>query len=435
AAADGDESTATGSGSRAVPVGAVEADAALLAHFGSVREAVVRKYRNMNMEVGQHASYSRLFVLCSRAFHCDDIRKHLEELTPQDIPPFLTQLLSHGHVEAFVHGNVTSAVAVQLAEVVVSALGPGCKMDPEERQRDQCVVVPGAAAAAATAGMATAEVAEAVALDVGTVVPLLAKNSKEENAALEVYYQLAPATDPRDRAALDLIDQILYEPCYDTLRTKQQLGYSVYSGTRLTGGVSGFCVQVVSARHPPEHLDACVESFLASMCSRIRAMSPEELATHVGALVASKMQRDRSLVDEAGRLWGHISSQRYDFFSRELEVAALEGVTIDDVYDMFVRYLLPPSAGISARGSCSGDGSGGRRKLSVHVRPHGPLAAAESNKAAGDSGGGAADQMGSAGVLAGAALRPMSEPGDLVSLRSQWPLHTLHLGKPPGPIL
>lgn len=62
--------------------------------------------------------------------------------------------------------------------------------------------------------------------------------------------------------------------------------------------------------HPPEYLDACVEAFLASMSSRIRDLSPVELATHVAALVGSKMQRDRSLVDEASRMWGHISSQR-----------------------------------------------------------------------------------------------------------------------------
>ena len=39
------------------------------------------------------------------------------------------------------------------------------------------------------------------------------------------------------------------EPCYDTLRTKQQLGYSVHAGTRLTHGVLGFCIVVASGAH------------------------------------------------------------------------------------------------------------------------------------------------------------------------------------------
>ncbi|GFR39667.1 hypothetical protein Agub_g138, partial [Astrephomene gubernaculifera] len=330
----------------------------LAGQFGAVREALVRKYRNMNMEVGKHASYSRLFVLCSRALHCDDILTHMESLTPEDIPPFVSSLLSRCHVEAFVHGNVTAAGARQLAAAVTGALGEGCCMGAEERVRDRCVVVPVVEEAGARAARQGGEkkenkegegggVAEEVVLaegEGGTVVRLLAKNPEEENAALEVYYQLGPATDPRDRALLDLIDQILYEPCYDTLRTKQQLGYSVYSGTRLTSGVSGFCIQVVSARHPPEYLDRCVESFLASMAPRLAGLTPAELATHVAALTASKLQRDRSLVEEAGRQWEHISSTRYDFLSREQEVAALGGVSVADVYDTFVRYLAPPSA-------------------------------------------------------------------------------------------
>lgn len=40
--------------------------------------------------------------------------------------------------------------------------------------------------------------------------------------------------------------QVMHEPCYDALRTKQQLGYTVHCGVRLTHGVLGFAVVVVS---------------------------------------------------------------------------------------------------------------------------------------------------------------------------------------------
>jgi len=36
--------------------------------------------------------------------------------------------------------------------------------------------------------------------------------------------KVGPANDLRLRSLLDLVDQIIYEPCYDTLRTKQQVG-------------------------------------------------------------------------------------------------------------------------------------------------------------------------------------------------------------------
>jgi hypothetical protein len=64
--------------------------------------------------------------------------------------------------------------------------------------------------------------------------------------------QMGPSSDVRQRALLDLADQLIYEPCYDTLRTKEQLGYTVSSGSRLTHGVLGFCVVVVSAKYSAE---------------------------------------------------------------------------------------------------------------------------------------------------------------------------------------
>ncbi|KAG2444954.1 hypothetical protein HXX76_001690 [Chlamydomonas incerta] len=493
--------------------------AALAGHFEGVREALVRKYRNMNMEVGKHASYCRLFVLCSRALHCDDILAALEALQPQDIGPAVAALLRACHVEVFVHGNMRAEAAQKLAADIAAAYGPGCTLASEARQRDQCVVVPAAAEAAAAMKAAAAKAAAAAAggrddkeraasgaaagprggsggaaaadldLDVGSVVRLLAKNAKEKNAAIEVYLQLMAGPDATQRATLDLIDQILYEPCYDTLRTKQQLGYSVYSGTRLTGGVSGFCIQVVSARHPPAHLDACIEAFLSDMGPRLAALTPAALAEHAAALAAAKLQRDRSLVEEAGRLWEHVSSQKYDFLSRETEVAALGSITVQQVYDMYRTYLLPPSAAATADADAANGSSSaaGRRKLAVQVKPHGDVPAAGRGAAAPAAGGGddmavdggieaaaagkeakATPGKGSGKEAKGKGKQPqkqgkeeavvaaanggaeaapvlrvaaedngpvLEEPAGLVELRSEWPLHPLVLGTAPAPLL
>ena len=54
------------------------------------------------------------------------------------------------------------------------------------------------------------------------------------------------------------------EPAYNQLRTKEQLGYTVHSGVRLTHGVLGFCFTVVSAKFPSQHLDARIETFIKS---------------------------------------------------------------------------------------------------------------------------------------------------------------------------
>lgn len=62
----------------------------------------------------------------------------------------------------------------------------------------------------------------------------------------------------------DLLEQLMYEPVYDTLRTKEQLGYTVGAGLRNTMGVLGFCVVVQSAAYGVEHCTSRVEAFLVS---------------------------------------------------------------------------------------------------------------------------------------------------------------------------
>ena len=61
----------------------------------------------------------------------------------------------------------------------------------------------------------------------------------------ELYYQAGPSSVAL-RARLDLFEQLFSEPFYDTLRTKEQLGYSVHCSARLTHGILGFAFVVIS---------------------------------------------------------------------------------------------------------------------------------------------------------------------------------------------
>ena len=64
----------------------------------------------------------------------------------------------------------------------------------------------------------------------------------------ELYCQAGPSSVAL-RARLDLFEQLFSEPFYDTLRTKEQLGYSVHCSPRLTHGILGFAFVVISGVH------------------------------------------------------------------------------------------------------------------------------------------------------------------------------------------
>jgi nardilysin len=92
------------------------------------------------------------------------------------------------------------------------------------------------------------------------------KNSEEENCVAEVYC-MAGRNSVALRAALDLLEQILAEPFYDNLRTKEQLGYSVHCSTRLTHGILGFAFVVNSGAH-----QLFCQSYAHSLQTRLRSL-------------------------------------------------------------------------------------------------------------------------------------------------------------------
>ena len=125
--------------------------------------------------------------------------------------------------------------------------------------------------------------------------------------AVRLYFHLAlvPSGQPTHQHDFSLIPspQLLYEPCFDTLRTKEQLGYSVHSGTRRTHGLLGLCVVVVSGAHGPAHLDVRIEAFLASFAATLAEMGEEEFEKQRQALLAIKMMKVRASLPEPAGSW------------------------------------------------------------------------------------------------------------------------------------
>lgn len=133
----------------------------------------------------------------------------------------------------------------------------------------------------------------------------MAKNPDEPNSVVQNDYQLGDSADPtpRDMAKLLMLSQVFREPCFDQLRTKEQLGYAVSSGGSNTQGVLGFMVIVQSASHSPAHVDARIEEFLAAFEGTLAGLSPELFERHRAAVVAQRLQRDRTLSHETERHW------------------------------------------------------------------------------------------------------------------------------------
>jgi len=91
------------------------------------------------------------------------------------------------------------------------------------------------------------------------------KNDLEENSVVEVYFPIEQDVGKeatRLRAITDLFSNIIEEPCFDQLRTKEQLGYTVDSSPRMTYRMLAYCFRVMSSKYSPIYLQSRIDNFI-----------------------------------------------------------------------------------------------------------------------------------------------------------------------------
>ncbi|CAM9908058.1 unnamed protein product [Phaeothamnion confervicola] len=319
------------------------------------REALLRAYANTDLKPSKHATNARLALLRNNLHPAAHKEAALLELGTEVPPPllrqFLSQLFAAVRLEALAHGNVgeaDAAAAAAMCREVAAAAAAASSAALEEAA--------GAAVAAAAADARALRYPEQRVLKLSAMQHLVhcveVKDLTESNSALEAYWQIGPDT-LQARAAADLLEEIMSEPLYDQLRTKEQLGYAVGCGVRVTAGVLGFVVRVQSASHGPAHLYKRTHSFLREFGKLLKSLKGDEWSDYTMSLAKNKLQRDYSLSEEAGRHWPEIDNRRYAFHHNLDEARAVLAIRKKVLAEKFRDWFV--------------DGSPGCRRMTVLV--------------------------------------------------------------------
>ena len=101
-------------------------------------------------------------------------------------------------IEALFYGNVDKSDAVKAKDIISKSL-EGLKTMPKKKHPKQ-------------------EVRVAPLSPMPVILPTI--NGKEPNTAVEIYFQVGQ-DNATDRSMLDLLCQMMYEPFYDQVRTKE----------------------------------------------------------------------------------------------------------------------------------------------------------------------------------------------------------------------
>ncbi|EJD03327.1 LuxS/MPP-like metallohydrolase [Fomitiporia mediterranea MF3/22] len=180
-------------------------------------------------------------------------------------------------------------------------------------------------------------------------------NPKEANSGVSYYCHIGNGSDPRIRVTCHLLLQILEEPVYDTLRTKEQLGYYVNSRIRTDTESIGLLV-VIQSELDPRYLESRIDAFLMYMRKVIRDLSNDlkTFESHKSSLRNLWTEKDKYLSEETDRFWSAIQDGYYDFQENEKDAELLQSISLSEVRTIFEAYLDPSSKT--------------RSKLSVHMR-------------------------------------------------------------------
>ncbi|XP_026314259.1 nardilysin-like [Hyposmocoma kahamanoa] len=277
--------------------------------FTAVREVRARTYHNVLLKPHKLAKDLRMNVLLDPYISPRDKANIVQNITLKELKAFNRRLLGKMYVQVLVQGNLAWHDAIKIAEKVQDTI----KWEPitsEEYPELKVHQLPKGE----------------------KKLRILSLNPASTNSIVTNYYQ-GETTTPQDTAVLEILTMLMEEPVFDSLRTKEQLGYSVYSMMRYTFGVLGFSVTVNTQvdKFSVSHVDTRVEAFLKKFARDMRRLNEKTLNSTKRSLIQLKNTIDYELKEEVERNWREIVSREYQFNRQYNEADAIERVTLNDI--------------------------------------------------------------------------------------------------------
>lgn len=287
--------------------------------FPMIKDQYRRKLQNFKAaQPIQIASFTLQRILSQRVYTHEQMLEALEPVTADSVQAYIPEFLKRVHLECLVFGNFLREDALSLTTRVEqqfgSVAGSGALL-PCERELMRLHKLEDAVAKYET----TTDVQE-----IGAVVT----------------YMQTGRDHVRSNALLMVLHQLSHEPCFETLRTQEQLGYNVGCQTLKLSGVRGFQVYVQSNRDI-DYVVGRIHNFLYKMDSVLTGMSDEQFAQNIDSLSAKLLEKPKTLQQEMQRYWSEIISHYYVFDRALLADAEIKKFGKTDIVDFFRRYIRP----------------------------------------------------------------------------------------------
>ncbi|KAG7660809.1 STE23 [[Candida] subhashii] len=295
--------------------------------FDAIKFKLRKEFKNFGYSVpyAQIGTYF-LTLVNEKTYLYDDKVKILDDISFEDIYKFSTEDIWKSGIfaEVLIHGNFDIVKANDIKATIQNAIQKIKPIANEYNQIEEVFRM------------------QNFILQSGEVIryELPLQDDKNINSCIEYYIQISPdSEDPRLRVFTDLLATIIREPCFNQLRTKEQLGYVVFSGVRLGRTSLGFRILIQSER-TNDYLEYRIDEFLLHFGKYVNEkLTQEDFNKFKQALKDFKLAKLKHLNEETSRLWNTITDGYYDFESRLKHVSILENITKQEFIDYFNDYI------------------------------------------------------------------------------------------------
>ncbi|CCH46140.1 insulysin [Wickerhamomyces ciferrii] len=286
--------------------------------FNVFKEKYTRNLKNYGYKV-PYSQISSVFanILNENTWEVEEKLSVLENITFEDLSNFTPLIFKQTFVETLIEGNFQPKEAHE----IISVIEDNIKAEPltkTQKVKSRSFWIP-----------------DNKAYRYEKDLP----DEKNKNTCVQHFIQVGELKDRPLQCITELLAQLIKEPAFDTLRTKEQLGYIVFSGLLESRTTFGIRVIVQSERNST-YLESRIDNFFKQYHTTLKELSEEEFEKNKEALINRKLETLKNLGHENNRFLRAISNGFYDFLHNETETEILKKITKAEMLEFYENKIL-----------------------------------------------------------------------------------------------
>ncbi|KAJ1822793.1 metalloprotease [Coemansia sp. RSA 2599] len=290
--------------------------------FGMCKKKLVDGYANMvyNKPVMQAIYYTN-YLNRTPNWDYSTVAKELDSLTIDDMQGFIDRMFNFTYVKMIMAGNFYEGDALDTAKRIKEILNPEPlrvfqRGGPLFHNFDKGHFV---------------------------LTPSVPDKDCKDNAII-CQIQCNSGLDRTQTCIRVLLAKILYEPFFDQLRTKEQLGYLVSTREMSFRQAKGKISFEIQSSFNPAYLTLRINHFLHNFRQTLVEYEDARLVRTIESIVETWRENHKSISDEAGAHWSHIVGGDYTFNYNRDNVDIMAKLTKKDLIEFWDEHINPTTS-------------------------------------------------------------------------------------------